>query len=61
MTLDLICNSIGDRKIGSSVDGIDKVQFSKDLLITGCIDPIEVIVKSIYQDFDSNYNDIGYL
>ncbi|XP_047264096.1 uncharacterized protein LOC124896570 [Capsicum annuum] len=52
---------IGDGRIGSSVDGIEKVSIPKDLLINESIDPISVIVESTYPDFISCYNDIGYL
>ncbi|KAM3268721.1 ATP-dependent DNA helicase pif1-like [Capsicum chacoense] len=52
---------VGDGRIGSSVDGIEKVPIPKDLLINESIDPIFAIVESTYPDFISRCNDIGYL
>ncbi|KAM3266231.1 hypothetical protein P3L10_003225 [Capsicum annuum] len=53
--------AVGDDRIGSSVDGIEKVPITKDLLINESIDPISAIVESTYPDFISHCNDLGYL
>ncbi|KAM3281828.1 hypothetical protein P3S67_027475 [Capsicum chacoense] len=52
---------IGYRKIGSSVDGIEKVRLPNDIIIHNCDDPISAIVESTYPDFLSYSNDINYL
>ncbi|KAM3361987.1 ATP-dependent DNA helicase pif1 isoform X1 [Capsicum galapagoense] len=53
--------AVGDGRIGSSVDGIEKVPIPKDLLINESIHPISSIVESTYPDFISRCNDVGYL
>ncbi|KAH0691484.1 hypothetical protein KY289_018842 [Solanum tuberosum] len=53
--------AVGDGSIGNSFDGIDKVLIPKDLLITEYTDPIAAIVESMYPDFSTNCNDVGYL
>ncbi|XP_019246292.1 PREDICTED: uncharacterized protein LOC109225939 [Nicotiana attenuata] len=47
--------------IGSSIDGIEKVQIPDDLLISNCDDPISAIVESTYPDFFSHSSGIDYL
>ncbi|OIT23162.1 hypothetical protein A4A49_64229, partial [Nicotiana attenuata] len=47
--------------IGSSIDGIEKVQIPDDILINNCDDPISAIVESTYPDFFSHSSDIDYL
>ncbi|XP_016490040.1 uncharacterized protein LOC107809860 [Nicotiana tabacum] len=53
--------AIGDGRIRSSIDGIEKVQIPHDLLINNCDDPISAIVESTYPDFFSHSSDIDYL
>ncbi|XP_075096423.1 uncharacterized protein LOC107797244 [Nicotiana tabacum] len=53
--------AIGDGMIGNSVDGIDKVHISDDLIINNCGDPISAIVESTYPDFLSHCTDLTYL
>nr|XP_009798543.1 PREDICTED: ATP-dependent DNA helicase PIF1-like [Nicotiana sylvestris] len=53
--------AIGDGRIGSSVDGIEKVRIPDDLLIHNCDDTISAIVESTYPDFFKHSNDIDYL
>lgn len=53
--------AIGDGRIESSVDGIEKVQIPNDLLIEESTDPISAIVETTYPDFFSCCHDIGYL
>ncbi|XP_019252712.1 PREDICTED: uncharacterized protein LOC109231506 [Nicotiana attenuata] len=53
--------AISDGRIGSSIDGIEKVQIPDDLLISNCDDPISAIVESTYSDFFSHSSDIDYL
>ncbi|XP_047270340.1 uncharacterized protein LOC124899490 [Capsicum annuum] len=53
--------AIGDEKIRSSVDGIEKVRLPNDILIHNYDDPIAAIVESTYPDFLSLSNDIKYL
>ncbi|KAM3303474.1 ATP-dependent DNA helicase pif1 isoform X1 [Capsicum chacoense] len=53
--------AIGDGRIGSSVDGIEKVRISDDILIHNFDDPIIATVESTYPDFISHSNDIDYL
>ncbi|XP_019242441.1 PREDICTED: uncharacterized protein LOC109222549, partial [Nicotiana attenuata] len=57
----LKAHSIGDGRIGSSIDGIEKVQIPGDLLINNCDDPISAIVESTYPDFFNHSSDIDYL
>ncbi|OIT30628.1 hypothetical protein A4A49_52816 [Nicotiana attenuata] len=52
---------IGDGRIGSSIDGIEKVQIPNDLLINNCDDPISAIVESTYPYFFNHSSDIDYL
>ncbi|XP_009623730.1 uncharacterized protein [Nicotiana tomentosiformis] len=53
--------AIADGRIGSSIDGIEKVQIPDDLLISNCDDPILAIIKATYLDFFSHSSDIDYL
>ncbi|XP_070051710.1 uncharacterized protein [Nicotiana tomentosiformis] len=53
--------AIGDRRIRSTVDSIEKVQILDDLLIHNCDDPISAIIESTYPDFFNHSNDIDYL
>ncbi|XP_016500204.1 uncharacterized protein LOC107818681 [Nicotiana tabacum] len=53
--------AIGDGRIGSSIDGIEKVQIPDDLLINNCDDPISKIIESTYPDFFNHFSDIDYL
>uniref|UniRef100_A0A1S4B7Z3 ATP-dependent DNA helicase PIF1-like n=1 Tax=Nicotiana tabacum TaxID=4097 RepID=A0A1S4B7Z3_TOBAC len=56
-----IPKAIGDGRIGSSIDGIEKVQIPDDLLINNCDDPVSAIVESTYPDFFNHSSDIDYL
>ncbi|OIT32897.1 hypothetical protein A4A49_57724, partial [Nicotiana attenuata] len=47
--------------IGSSIDGIEKVQIPDDLLINNCDDPTSAIVESTYPVFFNHSSDIDYL
>nr|XP_009770610.1 PREDICTED: ATP-dependent DNA helicase PIF1-like [Nicotiana sylvestris] len=53
--------AIGDGRIGSSIDDIEKIQIPDDLLISNCDDPISAIVESTYPDFFNHSSDIDYL
>ncbi|XP_016490904.2 uncharacterized protein LOC107810620 [Nicotiana tabacum] len=53
--------AIGDGIVGTSVDGNEKVQIPDDLLIKQSVDPTSAIVESMYPNFNSRCNDIGYL
>ncbi|KAM3284571.1 hypothetical protein P3S67_023370 [Capsicum chacoense] len=52
---------VGDSRIGSSFDRIEKVRIPNDLLINESINTISSIVESTYSDFISCCNDLGYL
>nr|XP_016458485.1 PREDICTED: uncharacterized protein LOC107782155 [Nicotiana tabacum] len=63
-TEDSTCNikqAIGDGRIGSFIDGIEKGQIPNDLLINNCDDPISTIVESTYPDFFNHSSDFDYL
>ncbi|KAL8536101.1 hypothetical protein ACS0TY_011654 [Phlomoides rotata] len=54
-------NAIGDGTIGSQTDYDSEIQSLDDILISGGDNLIEIMVNSIYTNFENKMNDHGYL